>query len=285
MTPIRSPLDLSPFMTDVQSLVDARRIPIHNVGVKDMCYPLRIKERAGGVQHTVGHFTMDVNLAHDRKGVHMSRFSELLNALECEISYSSFLALLINMVGRLEADSGQIELTFPYFINKTAPVSHVHSLMNYQIYLFGAIVEGTPQVRIRVVVPVTSLCPCSKEISEFGAHNQRSHITITATTNGHLWIEDLIRVAEDGASCDVYALLKRADEKYVTERAYDNPKFVEDTVRDLAIQLDRDERVSAYTVECENFESIHNHSVYARIEHQSNSVAHSATAQVNNCRY
>lgn len=256
---------MSPPIADVQSLADPRCIVIQKAGVKDLRIPLRVKDRTGAVQHTIGHFTMTVNLAHERKGVHMSRFPELLNALESEISYSTFRSLLLNMVGRLEAEAGHIELAFLYFVAKTAPVSRVQSLMDYQVNLIGVVTEGKTRVSVRVVVPVTSLCPCSKEISKYGAHNQRSHITITATINGLLWIEDIIRLAEDESSCDVYAVLKRSDEKYVTERAYDNPKFVEDTVRDLAAQLTLDQRVSAFTVECENFESIHNHSAYALI--------------------
>lgn len=269
MNQVHVPFAIPQTMVDVQSRADTRSIAIQKAGVKDMRVPLRVKDQAGAVQHTIGHFTMTVNLARERKGVHMSRFPELLSALDSEVSYSMFCGLLLNMVGRLEADAGHIEVTFPYFVGKTAPVSRVRSLMDYEVNLAGDVIEGKTCVSVRVTIPVTSLCPCSKEISEFGAHNQRSHITITATTNGLLWIEDLIRLAEDESSCDIYALLKRADEKYVTERAYDNPKFVEDTVRDLAARLAQDKRVSAFTVECENFESIHNHSAYARIEHPS----------------
>ena len=170
------------------------------------------------------------------------------------------------MVERLEADSGHIEMAFPYFIDKAAPVSGVRSLLDYEVTFSGEIIRGAYTLTMKVVVPVTSLCPCSKGISDYGAHNQRSHVTITARTNSHVWIEDIVRVAEENASCELYGLLKRPDEKYVTERAYDNPKFVEDMVRDVATALNRDKRIDKYVVESENFESIHNHSAYALIE-------------------
>jgi GTP cyclohydrolase I len=158
-------------------------------------------------------------------------------------------------------------MAFPFFINKKAPVSGVESLMDYQVTLVGEIKGGVPLSFVRVVVPATSLCPCSKEISEYGAHNQRSHVTVTVQADDFIWIEDLIDLVEQEASCEVYGLLKRTDEKYVTERAYNNPKFVEDLVRDVAGRLNADDRILAYTVEAENFESIHNHSAYALIEH------------------
>jgi GTP cyclohydrolase I len=191
---------------------------------------------------------------------------EILNLHEREISVESFRLMLSEMTERLEAEAGHIEMSFPYFINKTAPVSGVQSLLDYEVSFIGEIRAGTPQMKIKVVVPVTSLCPCSKKISERGAHNQRSHVTVTAATRDFIWIEELIDLVEEQASCELYGLLKRPDEKYVTERAYDNPKFVEDMVRDIAAKLNRDERISAYTVESENFESIHNHSAYALIE-------------------
>jgi GTP cyclohydrolase I len=174
--------------------------------------------------------------------------------------------MLRDMVKRLEAEFGHIEMTFPYFINKAAPVSGVKSLIDYEITFTGEVSRDGYSFTMKVVVPVTSLCPCSKQISEYGAHNQRSHVTITACTNSHVWIEELVRIAEQEASCELYGLLKRPDEKFVTERAYDNPKFVEDLVRDVATALNQDKRIDAYVVESENFESIHNHSAYALIE-------------------
>lgn len=251
---------------DVQSSADTRRIAIDRVGIKSIRHPVRVRDRNGGVQHTVAHFNMYVHLPHNFKGTHMSRFVEILNVHEGEISVESFEPMLRHMVERLEAQSGHVEMTFPYFVNKAAPVSGVKSLLDYEVTFVGDIVEGEYRFTMKVVVPVTSLCPCSKKISDYGAHNQRSHVTITATTEGFVWIEDLVRIAEDQASCELYGLLKRPDEKYVTERAYDNPKFVEDMVRDVATVLNNDDRVLAYVVESENFESIHNHSAYALIE-------------------
>jgi GTP cyclohydrolase I len=170
------------------------------------------------------------------------------------------------MLAKLEAQAGRIEVTFPYFVMKTAPVSGVESLMDYEVTLTGELRDGTMRLSLKVLVPVTSLCPCSKKISQYGAHNQRSHVTIAAELAGELPVEDLIRIAEEEASCELWGLLKRPDEKFVTERAYENPKFVEDLVRDVATRLNADERVLAYTLEAENFESIHNHSAYAVIE-------------------
>ena len=252
---------------DVQANADTRQIPINKVGIKDIYHPVKVKDRANGEQHTVANFNMYVNLPHDFKGTHMSRFVEILHRHEREISVDSFGKMLEEMTGYLHADSGHIEMTFPYFVMKKAPVSGVESLMNYQATIFGEHGSGKTDVWLKVVVPTTSLCPCSKKISDYGAHNQRSHITLTARLNEHMWLEELIDVAESQASCEVYGILKRPDEKFVTERAYDNPKFVEDTVRDVAVALNRDTRVRAYVVEAENFESIHNHSAYAMIEH------------------
>ncbi len=253
-------------MPDVQSYPDSRRIAIDKVGIKSIRHPIRVADKAAGVQHTVASFNMYVYLPHHFKGTHMSRFVEILNGYEREISVENFEDMLRQMVARLEAESGHIEMTFPYFINKKAPVSGVESLIDYEVTFIGEIENGRYQQAIKVLVPVTSLCPCSKKISDYGAHNQRSHVTLTVRTNTFVWIEDIVRVAERNASCELYGLLKRPDEKYVTERAYDNPKFVEDLVRDIAAELNRDERIDAYVVEAENFESIHNHSAYALIE-------------------
>jgi len=254
-------------IADVQSSADTRRIAIDKVGIKDIRHPMRIRERAGGEQHTVACFNMYVDLPHNFKGTHMSRFVEILNQHEREITVDSFKEMLREMTERLEARSGHIEMRFPYFIEKTAPVSGVKSLMDYEVTFIGELLGGgEPQLIMKVVVPVTSLCPCSKEISAYGAHNQRSHVTVTARTRDFVWIEELIELVEQEASCELFGLLKRPDEKFVTERAYDNPKFVEDMVRDVAARLDADPRITAYVVESENFESIHNHSAYALIE-------------------
>ncbi|MDX8386385.1 MAG: GTP cyclohydrolase FolE2 [Gallionella sp.] len=253
-------------IADVQSSADTRCLAINRVGIKGIRHPVKVQDKSVGVQHTIATFNMYVHLPHNFKGTHMSRFVEILNEHEREISVESFETILEEMVARLEAQSGYIEMNFPYFVNKVAPISEVKSLLDYDVTLIGEIADSKPRVTMKVLVPVTSLCPCSKKISERGAHNQRSHVTLTIRTNEFVWIEDVIRIAEEQASCELYGLLKRPDEKYVTERAYDNPKFVEDMVRDIAGILDADKRIDAYVVESENFESIHNHSAYALIE-------------------
>jgi GTP cyclohydrolase I len=251
---------------DVQSTPDTRHIAIGRVGIKAIRHPIKVADKNGGVQHTVAVFNMYVNLTHNFKGTHMSRFVEILNSQEREISVESFESILRAMVKKLGANSGHIEMTFPYFINKSAPVSGVKSLMDYEVTFIGEIKNSGYEFTMKVIVPVASLCPCSKKIADYGAHNQRSHLSISVRTNSFVWIEDVVRIAEDKASCELYGLLKRPDEKYVTEKAYDNPKFVEDLVRDVAIELNKDARIDAYMVESENFESIHNHSAYALIE-------------------
>ncbi|MDB5803637.1 MAG: cyclohydrolase [Betaproteobacteria bacterium] len=261
-------------MADVQGSADTRHIAINKVGIKSIRQPVKIAARpeagkAAGTesaQATIATFSMSVALPQERKGTHMSRFVQILNAHDEAISPQSFRTMLSDMVQKLEATSGYIEMKFPYFINKSAPVSGVKSLMDYEVAFIGEIHEGKTRFRMQVLAPVTSLCPCSKEISAYGAHNQRSHITVTAEFSDFVWIEELVELIEAQASCELYGLLKRPDEKYVTERAYDNPKFVEDLVRDVAAALDADQRVASYTLEAENFESIHNHSAYAVIE-------------------
>ena len=250
---------------DVQSRADTRQMPIQKVGIKDIAHPVKLRDRSTGEQHTVATFNMYVSLPHDFKGTHMSRFIEILHH-EREISVGNFMKILAEMTLRLEAEAGHIEMVFPFFVMKKAPVSGVESLMDYRTSLIGEQRDGVTQLSVRVVVPVTSLCPCSKKISDYGAHNQRSHVTITARLREHMWIEELIEIAESEASCELFGILKRPDEKYVTERSYDNPKFVEDLVRDVAMRLNAEARVGAYVVEVENFESIHNHSAYALIE-------------------
>ncbi len=258
--------DVAGGMPDVQGSPDERNLAIDRVGIKSIRHPVRVMDRSGDVQHTVATFNMYVGLPKHFKGTHMSRFVEILNSDEREISVESFEPMLRHMVKRLEAATGRIEMSFPYFVMKRAPISGVQSLMDYDVTFIGEIDStGDYEFTLKVIVPVTSLCPCSKKISERGAHNQRSHITITATLCAHVWIEELIAIAEAEASCELFGLLKRPDEKYVTERAYDNPKFVEDLVRDVAARLNADARIVRYVVESENFESIHNHSAYALI--------------------
>jgi len=257
-------------MEDVQGSADTRQLAINKVGIKSIRHPVKVKDKTGGVQHTIAVFNMYVSLPHNFKGTHMSRFVEILNGHEREISVENFPAMLASMVERLEAESGHIEMNFPYFVNKAAPVSGVQSLMDYDVTFIGDICSGEVVSTVKVVVPVTSLCPCSKKISEYGAHNQRSHVTVTARLDEHMWLEEIISLVEAEASCELFGLLKRPDEKFVTERAYDNPKFVEDMVRDVAARLNAEKRISAYIVESENFESIHNHSAYALIERDKN---------------
>jgi GTP cyclohydrolase I len=266
VTPPPPPADAgAPAIDDVQSRRDERQVAIDKAGIRDLAHPVRVSDRSRREQHTVARVSMSVELPKHFKGTHMSRFIEILHR-EREISVADLSALLQETAARLEADAAHIEIEFPFFVMKRAPVSGVESLMDYRVTLSGTRRDGVDRRSIRVVVPVTSLCPCSKKISERGAHNQRSHVTITAQLRGAMWIEDLIDIAESEASSELYAILKRPDEKFVTERAYDNPKFVEDLVRDVALRLDREPQIAAYRVEVENFESIHNHSAYALIE-------------------
>jgi GTP cyclohydrolase FolE2 len=254
------------FLPDVQAAADARALEIERVGVKSIRHPVTVARPDGSAQPTVATFDMYVALPAHVKGTHMSRFLEVLRDERAPLSIGGFRALVARMLARLDAEGGYVEARFPYFVIKRAPVSGVESLMDYEVTFRAEAKRGSgSEVVLRVVVPVTSLCPCSKEISDYGAHNQRSHVTIAATLAAEVAVEELVAVAERNASCEVFGLLKRPDEKWVTERAYDNPRFVEDLVRDVALDLARDDRIVAFTVESENFESIHNHSAYALI--------------------
>ena len=257
-------------LPDKQNNEDTRQIVIDKVGIKDIAHPITYVDRNGNRMPTVGNFTMTVTLPEHVKGTHMSRFIEILNDGPCEFNSGNFDKIINKVREKLESDTAHITLDFPFFRKKAAPSSGVESMMDYQVTLYGVLDKGESEVMMKVVVPVTSLCPCSKSISKYGAHNQRSHITIKAkvTKGKTLYIEDLIDLAERKASCELYAILKREDEKVVTERAYDNPAFVEDLVRDIAVELNSDEKISYYRLESENFESIHNHSAYALIENQ-----------------
>ena len=253
------------YLPDVQSAADARNLAIQRVGVKSLTHPVLVAT-ARGPQPSVASVDMNVALPAEQKGTHMSRFIDVLQSQHDPLSRASAHALLERMLQRLDAREGDIEMRLPYFVLKTAPVSGVESLMDYQLTLAIERRGGVTPFRQKVVVPVTSLCPCSKNVADYGAHNQRAHLTLTLVLADEMRVEDQIRIAEDAASCEVWGLLKRTDEKYVTERAYDNPKFVEDVVRDIAVVLDADARVLRYIIEAENFESIHNHSAYALIE-------------------
>ena len=260
------PIDLKErSIPDIQSKVDTRQLAIDQVGIRAIRHPVKVRDRSHGEQYTIATFNMYVGLPHNFKGTHMSRFVEVLNDHDNVISIQSFREIVKEVADKLDSETSRIEMTFPYFLDKAAPVTGVMSLVDYEATLYGDLNKDDVSITTSVVVPVTSLCPCSKEISDYGAHNQRSHVTITVRTDGFVWLEELIELAENNASSQLYGLLKRPDEKFVTEQAYDNPKFVEDMVRDIAGQLIEDERIIAYTVESENFESIHNHSAYARI--------------------
>lgn len=263
---MNQPAPIASTIPDTQGSEDTRRIAIDRVGIKDIKHPVVVRDRAGREQHTVAAFNMYVGLPHKFKGTHMSRFVEILNLHEYEISVPTFKSMVDEMTEVLDAEFGRVEMTFPYFVQKAAPVSGVKSLLDYTVTFIGEVRTDGPMISVKVVVPCTTLCPCSKNISDYGAHNQRSHVTLEVKVNDFMWIEELIDIVEEVASCELYGLLKRPDEKYVTERAYDNPRFVEDMVREVALKLNADERILSYTVESENFESIHNHSAYAMIE-------------------
>jgi GTP cyclohydrolase I len=254
-------------MNDIQSQKDHRKIEINKVGVKNIRYPITVLDKAKGVQHTVASVNMYVDLPHHFKGTHMSRFIEILNQFKGEISMKSSSKILQEMRLRLKAKSAHLEIEFPYFIEKMAPVSRSKSLMEYICRFCGSSSEtGKDDFYAGIVIPITTVCPCSKEISQHGAHNQRSIVTVRLRFGRFIWIEDIIQLVEDCASCDLYSILKRPDEKYVTEKAYQNPMFVEDVVREIAKRLKRDRNITWFAVESENFESIHNHSAYAYVE-------------------
>jgi len=251
---------------DTQGARDDRRLPIQRVGVRGVRYPLQLRIE-DAVVPTVAEWAIDVALPAEQKGTHMSRFIAWLDAIDVPLDVATLRREAARMLALLGSDSGRIEASFPFFLRKRAPVSGVESLLEYQgRFLVEAAVAGSATVWLEVVVPVKSLCPCSKEISDYGAHNQRSHVTIRVEALAELAWRELVRFAEDEASAEIWSSLKRADEKWITERAYENPKFVEDMVRDVALRLNGEPRVGRYTVDVENFESIHAHSAVARIE-------------------
>ena len=252
-------------MRDIQNQPDTRKIPIDRVGVKNLSYPITVLDRTNKTQHTVGSINMYVNLPHHFRGTHMSRFVEILNTYHQTLHIDTIGTILRKMKEKLHAEEAHMEISFPYFIEKSAPVSGAKSLMEYKCTYKGTLKEKEDFI-LGVEIPVTTLCPCSKELSDRGAHNQRSVVTIQIRSHRLVWIEELIEYAETCASSPLYALLKRRDEKAVTENAYDHPMFVEDIVREIAKKLNGDPRVIWYSVESENFESIHNHSAYASVE-------------------
>ncbi|MBU1149473.1 MAG: GTP cyclohydrolase I FolE2 [Proteobacteria bacterium] len=253
-------------MIDIQNLKDERNIYIKKVGVKGLKYPIVVLDRAHGTQPVNATINMYVSLLHDFKGTHMSRFVEVLNDIREQVNIRTFHSILEKIRTKLHAESAHIEIEFPYFIEKTAPRSGAKSLMEYRCRFLGTNDNGRMDFVVGMVVPVTTVCPCSREISRVGAHNQRSIVTVKVRFRKFFWIEDVIRLIEDSASGEVYSLLKRIDEKYVTEKGYENPMFVEDVVRKVAERISRDANFTWYRVEAENFESIHNHSAYACVE-------------------
>ena len=254
-----------PVMPDMQMSPDTRRVAIDQVGVKDIRYPIVVLDKSKQEQHTVARINMYVDLPHHFKGTHMSRFIEILNQHRGEITMRNLGTILQQMKEKLEASCAHMELMFPYFIEKEAPASMARGLMEYQCRLVGTLREEK-DFMLEVTVPVTSLCPCSKEISARGAHNQRGMVKVQIRSRKFIWIEDLIAWVESCASAPVYSLLKREDEKVLTEMAYDNPMFVEDIVRAVTLKLRSVEQIHWFRVECENFESIHNHSAFAMLE-------------------
>ena len=260
-------------MNDIQNQRDHRKIEINKVGVKNIRYPITVLDKAKGFQHTVANVNMFVDLPHRFKGTHMSRFVEILNKHKGDIAIKNLSKILTEVKRKLKAKTAHLEVEFPYFVEKEAPVTKAKSLMEYICRFCGSSNEKE-DFYVGIVVPITTVCPCSKEISEFGAHNQRSLVTVNLRFKKFIWIEDIIQLVEECASCDLYSILKRPDEKYVTEKAYENPMFVEDVVREIAKRLKRDKNITWFTVESENFESIHNHSAYAFVERTPNSRSH-----------
>jgi GTP cyclohydrolase I len=260
-------------MPDVQSTLDERALPIEQVGIRGVRHPLIIRSKTGDFP-SVGLFEMDVALPAHVKGTHMSRFMALLQKQDSAVDSTTVVAMVRNMLPLLDAKEGHVQFSYTHFVKKAAPVSGVESLMDYEVTWMASAKQNASgktdvELGLRAQVPVMSLCPCSKEISDFGAHNQRSHVTMTVALDAQtkMTVEDLVTAAESEASSELWGLLKRPDEKWVTERSYSNPKFVEDLVRDVAGRLKADERIHSFVVEAENFESIHNHSAFARISH------------------
>ncbi len=250
---------------DIQSLKDKRNIAIDRVGVKNVKYPIIVDDRENKVQHTVATIDIFVDLPHHHRGTHMSRFIEVLNRYHRETFIANLENFAKDIKKSLNADSSYAVIRFPYFIKKKAPVTKIESLMSYNCS-FEVSMTDKFLLTICVEVPITTLCPCSKEVSDYGAHNQRSIVTLKVIAEDFIWIEELIELVESCASCEIYSLLKRSDEKFVTEKAYDNPRFVEDIVREVTLKLKADKRIKAYSVESENFESIHNHNAYACVK-------------------
>jgi GTP cyclohydrolase I len=252
-------------VVDVQAMRDDRRVPIEKVGVKGARYPITLLDRRAGRQHTTATVNLFADLPHDFKGTHMSRFIEVFEAYRSDLTMPRFLTMLEEIRTSLEARTAYADLHFPYFIEKKAPVSGQAAVMAYDCAYMGKVWEGGHEYDVSVSVPVQTVCPCSKAISDYGAHNQRGVVTLTVALGPFFWIEDLVALVEDSASSGLYTLLKREDEKFITEKAYDNPRFVEDLVREVYLKVAALGKFPSFSVEAENFESIHNHSAYAYV--------------------
>jgi GTP cyclohydrolase I len=251
-------------MYDIQKEAAIHEIDIDKVGVKGVKYPIVVLDRANKTQNTVATINMYVDLPRSFRGTHMSRFIEILDRHRGRMTFHNISPILSEMKEKLDAKSAHLEMAFPYFIEKYAPISGQKSLMVYDCK-FIASQNDSDEFILEINIPVMSLCPCSKEISDRGAHNQRSIVTVKLKINGFVWIEDIIKLVEDAASSDVYALLKREDEKFITEKAFDNPRFAEDMVRHIAVELEKINQIEWFLVETENYESIHNHNAYASV--------------------
>jgi GTP cyclohydrolase I len=252
-------------LADVQSSPDGRRIPIQKVGIRGIRYPITVRDKSSEKQQTVASVTLSVSLPHHYRGTHMSRFVEVLDRFKNRVSYHTLDDILLELKRALKAEESHIELSFPYFMRKAAPVSGRESLMSYDCVISAGYTDRL-DINVNVKVPVHTLCPCSKELAKVSAHNQRGVVSLTVGITKFIWIEDLIEIAEQSASSPLYALLKREDEKFITEHAYDNPRFVEDVVREAAGRLRKLPGLRFFSVEAENMESIHNHSAFAVIE-------------------
>ena len=253
-------------LTDTQNEPDDRQIAIDRVGVRALRYPMQIRDKARDVQHTIATAALTVDLPHHFKGTHMSRFVEVLNEFGPELHVDNIRTILRELTARLDSESAHVDFEFPFFLAKAAPVTGAVGMMDYNARFAATLEKGVVDFVVTVIVPVTTLCPCSKAISVHGAHNQRGQVTFAIRSHPPLWIEDMIRLVEDSASSELYSLLKRPDEKAVTERAYENPVFVEDLVRNIAARAARAPDITWYRIEAENFESIHNHNAYALVE-------------------
>jgi GTP cyclohydrolase I len=258
--------DIHNDLPDIQNLSDIRQVPIDKVGVKNIKYPIAVKDRENEVQHTIANISMTVDLPKEFKGTHMSRFIEILQSKNREIHVDSIDSILQEMQKKLNSSVSHIEIEFPYFKEKAAPVSKKTSLLDYRVKFHAIRKDSRIDFLMTVIVPVTTLCPCSKNISVHGAHNQRGEVTVSVRFNDTVWVEEIIEIVESSASSPLYSLLKREDEKFVTEKAYENPVFVEDLARNIVLKLNENDNIKWYSVEAENFESIHNHNAYAHIE-------------------